>query len=423
MHHYLVDAIPISHGSAFHDVVRMNSARDVRAKMARDGYVIRRLTLVEPEDRRAPHRYARVKMELFRQLALYKSKGATGTDIRAGLIPMFSRYPTPLVDLLQALLQRLLGRRRKSLGQTLADVIDHIASEGNVGPALSIAPHIFSPDEISLITLTEQRGHGVGTLEVLAEQFEREHEAQTKISSALWYPCVLLVAAIVLLAIFIGMMLPQLRTMYASLKIDLIFPLNVLAAFADLLAAPHFVLVIVGGTVGLLSLLVGAIRSSTELRYRFDLALLNLPLFGELLRLKRMTRALFAMQLMIKLGEKKNALNAAYTTAMGPVYRTALKAAQDRFNNGTKKWLSEALAPETEIFDALLLGIIRSAEAFGETEAFTGAITATNQRTDHVLRGLPKRLETAVGVFAALIVGALIYAIMVPTAYATAHFH
>jgi type IV pilus assembly protein PilC len=427
MNYYLVDAIHTD-GSRRHERLQMLevSKREVRAKLKKKGFIAGQILELHPESGNVHPSYCDLKSEFLKQLSLYWQKAATNDDLKNGLIPMFARARQPIHDALRVWASRLPFRRpAQPVGAVLAEIIRQIAEDKTrIHDALATAPHIFSNTETALIATADRQGKVTEVLTMLSDQNRKRGMIASKVSSALWYPKVLLGLIGCLLVLVIFFLAPTLREFYASLGIPLIFPLNVLTGINDAVREPLVAIAVALGTALIVAVSVALYKLSPQLRYRLDFARLHVPGVGALEKSQRLVNALFAIDMMVRSGELKFALNTAYISADGPVFRRALRAACDRMANKEVATLADALREESEIFDPLIIGMLHSAEKFNRTGTdIPEAIDIVRDRiNDHIL-ALPKQIEVAMMILIGIVLCFLSYAIIVPTRHAVAHIH
>jgi type II secretory pathway component PulF len=182
----------------------------------------------------------------------------------------------------------------------------------------------------------------------------------------------------------------------------------------------------IGGLAILAVITMIQIRTNRELQYRLDMASLNLPLFGQIERNKRMVRMFYSLKLMTENGRERESIDAAIGTARGPVFRDALKRANDRYKAATvgTGGIADALADEDHLFDEVIIETLRTRERTSSLpETFQNLITMLEERIDLEIIGMPKAIESAAGITFACMIGLMAYVYLIPSSYAVAHVH
>jgi type II secretory pathway component PulF len=394
-------------GRIHKDTIRARNRREARSLLrARDNPLYAAaLTESRASTSRSAARFRREKALLYHEIALYHTAGADRHEMADDVIRVFEESKPQW--------------RRVAVG-----FLDALRSNKPYYRAAAEFPRIFGAEEVNLLQHAHEKGREVQTLELLASSLRREDDLSGKVRNVLWYPGVLSIAAVIVLGIYGNSLLPQLRTLYDELQLKPVFPLPILFATYDGLHQPT----IVGGIVLLIALIAGlvsvAYRTSEEVRYRVDMAYLNLPQFGKIARLARLIPTLFALQMMYLAGQQSWGLRAAYDAARGPVFRRAFARARDAQENGEVRLWAEALDRARDVVPSTMIGLVRIGERRSRVdEKLEMAIDECNRRADELAALLPKKIEVMAAVAFGSMVGLLAYAIIVPISTATAQIH
>lgn len=181
------------------------------------------------------------------------------------------------------------GRRARPV---LRDVRAAVRDGSSLADALARHPRSFARGDLGIVRAGEASGRLAEALERLAELLERQLRLAATVQSALIYPALLMVAAVVSVALILGGVLPQFAELFAQSGAQLPDSTRLLIAAGDIVAAWWM--------PALLVLLLGFLLARTALRWpplrrRADLLLLRLPAIGVLARellAARVTRTL-----------------------------------------------------------------------------------------------------------------------------------
>lgn len=178
----------------------------------------------------------------------------------------------------------------KRLKKALKDIENELREGNPLSQAVNKYPKIFTPMFINMVKAGEIGGNMDETLERLAEHFEKQHHTRQKIVSAMSYPLVIGVIAIMVVIILLTAVIPSFVSMFADLggKLPAI-TLFVLGASNFMQSFWWLVVLIVFGVVVLFIYL----KKNPKSKYYVDYFLLRMPIFGKLLQkaaLARMTR-------------------------------------------------------------------------------------------------------------------------------------
>ncbi|GAA0791830.1 type II secretion system F family protein [Marinobacterium sediminicola] len=149
----------------------------------------------------------------------------------------------------------------------------------SLSKALQEQDGLFTPFYVSMVHAAESAGSLDTGLADMAAYMERSKALREKVTSALLYPMILLVVAILSLIIILTYVIPQFEQLFADMGQALPLPTRVVMAVADFIQAfGPWVL------IGLVLVGIGARRylKDPEARLRLDSLKLDLPLVGGL---------------------------------------------------------------------------------------------------------------------------------------------
>jgi type IV pilus assembly protein PilC len=145
--------------------------------------------------------------------------------------------------------------------------------------AMSVHGKKFPPILIHMIHAGEVSGTLENSLEVMSEHFEKAHKLRQKVKSAMIYPILVCVVAVIVVIFLLTFVVPTFIKLFESSGTELPFITRMLIAMSGFLKN-NFLFILLF-TV----LLVGGIKfylSSEKGRLSFDQAKFRMPLFGEL---------------------------------------------------------------------------------------------------------------------------------------------
>jgi general secretion pathway protein F len=229
--------------------------------------------------------------------------GAPGTTPR-GTGPRLT--PQEVADLVRELAVMLTARQdldpalrflaeaapNRRVAAVLEDIRARLRDGAPLAEALGRHPASFPPGHVGLVRAGEATGRLAEVLERLAAMLERQRRLAATVQSALIYPTLLLLAAVVSVALILGGVLPQFATLFQQGGAPVPESTRWLLAAGDAVAQ-H-------GMLALLLLLLAAMGLRQALRWpplhaQADAWLLRLPGIGALARevvAARLTRSL-----------------------------------------------------------------------------------------------------------------------------------
>ncbi len=149
--------------------------------------------------------------------------------------------------------------------------------------ALGKFPKVFSPLFTNMVRAGELGGILDEVLNRLAGFLEKDFNLKKKVKSAMTYPMVILVMAVVIVFFLVTFILPTFVSLFVGMNMKLPLPTKILIGFTEGARNPF----VVGITI--VVLIVGFILfkrwTATQTgRYQFDKFKLKLPVFGMLIR-------------------------------------------------------------------------------------------------------------------------------------------
>jgi type IV pilus assembly protein PilC len=252
---------------------------------------------------------ARLKSQGLAPVSVEESKAGKGMNMeinlpgsnRVGLkdLALMSRQFATMVSSGLSLIKALAILSEQTESKKLAETLGIVRAEVETGNSLSsaMAKHVnvFPPLMVNMIRAGEVGGFLDQVLVQLAENFEAEVKLKAKVKSAMTYPAVVFVIAIVAVVGMLLFIVPIFATMFSDLGGKLPLPTQVLVWLSDAMkyAAP---IGLVAGIVG--SIVWRRIRHQDRVRNVVDPLKLKAPIFGMLtqkIALSRFTRNLGTM--------------------------------------------------------------------------------------------------------------------------------
>ena len=183
-----------------------------------------------------------------------------------------------------------------------------------------------------------------GTLDVvldqLADYIERDIDARGKITSALIYPAVVFVMAIVTVVILATFVLPRFKTFFDSFHATLPLPTRMMLSVANFASSWWFLL------IGGLLLIVGgfiALRRWDKGKAWLDSVILQLPVAGDLVQAVIMERICRILSSMIHAGVAlPDAMTVTAQAANNAVFKQGLDTVREEMMEG--QGLSEPIS-------------------------------------------------------------------------------
>ncbi len=349
-------------------------------------------------------------------LALFNSSAIAfgGQGLRAAELALFTRQlatlllaGVPLDEALGATARQTSTPRIKSL---LLQVRAKVVSGHSLAASLADFPDAFSDLYRAMVRAGEHAGLLGAVLDQLADHIERRHHLQQQVQMALLYPATLLVVALGVIALLMGLVMPELLALFQRTGSELPVLTRGLIAVSGFVTGWWWLLLLAA-----IALPLGA-RQLLRIevwRLRRDAFVLRLPLVSRLLLAADTAR--FAATLSI-LSASGVALVDALAIAAGVMGNRVLRQRTEQTVIAVQEGGSLAQALDAcGFFPPLLTQMVASGESSGTLDALLKRAAAAQERElELTLNGLMKVLEPLIIVTMAIVVGAIVLAVLLP---------
>lgn len=296
------------------------------------------------------------------------------------------------------------------LASTLDEVRSGVEEGSSFSDSLAKHPRIFPPIFVNLVRAGEVGGFLETSLDSIAKNYEKEVELKATIKSALTYPVVVLIMALLAVVGMILFIVPVFEDLFADLGGELPLPTRILVVISQNM-------VWLGPLIIVLTI-VGAIwwranRHTPKFRSVWEPALLKMPVFGELFKKIAIARFTRNFGTMIGAGVPiLQALSIVGSTSGNWQIEQAVQSVQDSVRQGRS--IAAPLATEP-IFPTMVTQMIAVGEDSGALETMLEKISdfydSEVQSTTEALTSLIEPLMIA---FLGVILGGMIVALYLP---------
>ena len=203
------------------------------------------------------------------------------TRIKATEIEFFTYQMATLINAHVPLSRALSVTLEQITSVELKRVVEQVKYDVEHGSPLNDAlaqhPRVFSDLYVNMVRAGEAGGVLGVVLERLAEFAERQRILKTEVTSALFYPAILLVLSIGAVAVLMTFVIPKFTGMFAELDVALPGPTRFLISVTNFLSAYWWIILVVG--IGSIAVLRQYLRTESG-RVTFDRVKLKLPIIG-----------------------------------------------------------------------------------------------------------------------------------------------
>ncbi len=289
----------------------------------------------------------------------------------------------------------------KLLQRAIYDMIERLQAGDTFASAAAAHPEAFPNYYIGILSSAELTGNLDTVLDQLADYLDRDIEARSKITSAMVYPAVVAVMAILVVIVLATFVMPKFVTFFASFNAKLPLPTRMLLSVSNFVS--HWWWAIAGV---ILAVIIGGIvlRRSRGGKAWLDSMILKLPILGDLVRTAIIERICRILSSMIRAGVAlPDAMRVTAESSNNAVYRDGLANVREEMMEG--EGLAEPLA-RTGLFPGAARQMFRVGEETGTLDAqLATAASFYDRELDVKLKRFTNLFEPLVIIFMGVIVG------------------
>jgi type IV pilus assembly protein PilC len=310
----------------------------------------------------------------------------------------FLRAGIPILDALEALQEEA---HNPQLRQVLQDISDALRSGMPLSDAMAAHSDIFPTYYVSILRSAELTGNLDTVLDQLASYIERDLSARRAVKSALTYPAVIMVMAVITVVVLVSYVLPKFEDFFKSFNAKLPLVTRMLLSFSRFLTdwAAVIVAIIVVVVIGL------SVYLRTDAgKFRRDRVALKLPVLNDVVQYAVIERFFRILGSMLRAGVPiPDAMASATEATNNRVYEQALGEAREEVMRG--HGLARPIT-DTGLFPGASGQMLRVGEESGTLDRqLELAADFYSKELDYKLKRLTSLFEPAVIVVMGLIVG------------------
>jgi len=336
--------------------------------------------------------------------------------IKPKTLMIFTRQLATLIDSGLPLLRGLtvLGKQEPDpvLRKTIGRLADTVQGGSTFSDALSQHPKLFNKLYVNMVKAGELGGVMELVLVRLADFQEKAQKLKNKVVSAMFYPVIVMVIAVAIMAFLLVYIVPQFEQIFEDMLAGR--PLPALTQFV--IGLSRFVqnqfLLIIGAVV---VFFVGykLLARTPKGKGILDGIKLKLPLFGDLIKKSAISRFSRTLGTLVTSGVPiLQALNITRDTAGNVVLSNAIQKVHDSVKEG------ETIVTPLEksgIFPPMVVSMIDVGEETGQLpEMLLKIADVYDDEVDNTVAGLTSLLEPIMIVFLAVVVGTIVIALFLP---------
>ncbi|MFT4540478.1 MAG: general secretion pathway protein F [Planctomycetota bacterium] len=394
-------------------VVDADTERDARNKLRRNKLLVSDLKEMRGRGRvsRNSEKQTNVLARLMQARAANTGPGARETEIIGGVTRQLATLLAsgiPLVQSFDAIVEQAEQRRLETLFREIRERIQQGAS---MADALEEHPGWFTELYVNMVRAGQAAGNLDTVLSRLADYMQTQRVLRRKILGAMMYPAMMISIGMIVVAILMTKVVPEITTMLIDQDKALPASTKVLVDISYYFQNYWWLGLLV---VGFTSAIIERIHKKSPAGQLFlDRSLLRIPVLGDLLRRASVARFTRTLATLLQSGVPViQGLEITEKVVGNRVVADATKHIRERVIEGTD--IATPLK-QSGAFPAVVGYMVAVGEQAGELEQMLDRIALTyDEEIDTVTERLTALLEPIMIVCLASVVGFIVYAIVQP---------
>ncbi len=301
----------------------------------------------------------------------------------------------------------------------IADILKDVREGASLYAALGKHTRVFPDIYISMVEAAEISGNLPAILDRVSVYLEKSNTLRKKVTSALYYPVVVVLMAVGITAFLMMRVVPTFKGIFESLGQELPLPTRILIGISDLLVTKEFIisaliLIFGGGS------LLGKYINTPNGKRNYHRMILKLPVLGELFRRIAVAKFSRTFSTLVRSGVSiMKCLDIVGQTAGNRIIEEAVMASKKAIQEGQP--ISVPLE-KTGVFPIMVTKMISIGEKSGRLEDMLTKIAEFyEEQTDAMVAGLSSLIEPVVIAFLGVMVGGIVIALFLPILTVTQH--
>jgi type IV pilus assembly protein PilC len=358
---------------------------------------------------------ATLRRQGIRVVEVKKQKLGRGGSISDKDITLFTRQLATMmksgVPLLQAFDIVGRGHSNAAVARLLMEIKTEVETGASLKQAFEKHPLYFDALFCNLIGAGEQAGILDSLLDRLATYKEKILAIKSKIKSALFYPCSIVVVAFVITAIIMIFVIPQFKSVFSSFGADLPGPTLMVMAISEFFVDNWYIMFPAIG--GALYFFFYTWKRSVKMQIFMDRVMLRMPVFGDLIRKSCIARWTRTLSTMFAAGVPLvEALESVAGASGNYEYYVATKKIQGEVSTGSS--LTSSMQG-TSVFPPMVIQMVQIGEEAGSLDAMLSKVADFFEaEVDDAVEALSSLMEPMIMVVLGTLIGGLVVAMYLP---------
>ncbi len=337
-----------------------------------------------------------------------------GGKVSLNDLVVFTRQLATMIDAGIAIVQSLRALAEqtpnKIMRDTIHDICTRVESGESFSEALTRHPKAFNRLYVSMVAAGEKGGLLAEILARLATYLENTERLRKKVKTALMYPTVVTIVAIVITIFLLVRVVPTFKEVYSGFGEKLPAPTQFLMDISELIQ--HFLVYLIvlagAGVWGWLYFI-----KTPKGRDFWDTQRIKLPIFGQIAHkicLARFTRTLASL---VRSGVPiLEVLQIVSQTVDNTVMEKAIKASATDITQGAG--ISAALGRHP-VFPSMIIRMLTAGEQTGNIDSMLERVSDfLDEEIEATLSGLMSLIEPLLIVFLGVVIGGMVICMFLP---------
>ena len=327
---------------------------------------------------------------------------------------LFSRQFATMIKSGVSLVRTLTILAQQVSNSKLKEAIQDIQSEVESGSSLSEAmaeqDDVFPQLFISMVAAGETGGVLDEVLEEMADHFERENQLKQQVTSALAYPSVITVVAVVVVFFLIAVVLPNFVGIFSGLGTQLPLPTRLLLKVSNFLSNYWYLLI---AAIAAVIAVIYFYYQTDNGKRQIDWLLLKVPLVGDLITKVSVVRFSSTLAILLASGVSiLEGLEVVSNIISNQIIADRVLEAKSSVRDGNS---FTAPLQRNNIFPPLVIQMVKVGEETGNVEEMLEKISDFyDQEVEYKVEGMVSLIEPVLILGLGLVVGSIVAAVMLP---------
>ena len=337
-----------------------------------------------------------------------------GGKVSLNDLVVFTRQLATMIDAGIAIVQALQALAEqtpnKIMRDTIRDICTRVESGESFSEALTRHPKAFNRLYVAMVSAGEKGGLLAEIMSRLATYTENTERLRKKVKTALMYPTVVTVVAIVITTFLLVRVIPTFKEIYSGFGAALPGPTLFLMGISDIVK--HYLIFLIIIAAGMVWGWLAYIKTKPG-RDFWDKHRIKLPIFGPIAHkicLARFTRTLASL---VRSGVPiLEVLQIVSQTVGNTVMEKAIKAAALDIERG--EGISQALGKHP-VFPSMIIRMLSAGEQTGNIDNMLERVANfLDEEIDTTLSGLMSLIEPLLIVFLGVVIGGMVICMFLP---------